>query len=197
MLKKILLAAAALLLMAAAMPLAIMLQDARASAQSAEDIRPADAAVVLSTKAYENGRLNPCLAARVEGAVALYRAGKVGKLIMSGGINRDFHYGSRTMQALAEKMGVPPEAIEQEDRSATTFENIIFSRPLIENRPRVVIVSAGFHLLRARMMAEKQWPQHDIQTYAAPFCAEPHGGYAFTVLRESGAMLKNALKGRF
>jgi len=72
----------------------------------------------------------------------------------------------------------------------------VFSRDFIENSPRVVIVSAGFHLARARMMADKQWLGHDIQVYAAPFCSEPYGGYGYTVLRESAAFVKNALKGR-
>ena len=116
---------------------------------------------------------------------------------MSGGINRDHEYGSRNMQALAESMGVPAYAIEQEDRSATTFENIVFSSKLIEEHPSVVLVSAGFHLPRARWMAEKQWPEKEIQVYAAPFCSEPNGGYAFTILREAGAIIKNAVRGRY
>ena len=196
MFKKALVFILVLFFTAALLPLWIMWRDFQVSRLDADTVRPADAAVVLSTRAYERGRLNPCLVARVEAAVELYRAGKVKKLVMTGGISRDLQSSAGNMQMIAEKMGVPKGDIIQEREAGNTFENIVFSRKFIENSPRVVIVSAGFHLARARMMADKQWQGHDIQVYAASFCSEPYGGYGFTVLRESAAFVKNALKGR-
>lgn len=196
MFKKTLVFILVLFLTAALLPLWIMWRDFQVSRLDADTVRPADAAVVLSTRAYEEGRLNPCLVARVEAAVELYRAGKVKKLVMTGGVSRDLQSSAGNMQMIAEKMGVPKGDIIQEREAGNTFENIVFSRKFIENSPRVVIVSAGFHLARARMMADKQWQGHDIQVYAASFCSEPYGGYGFTVLRESAAFVKNALKGR-
>ena len=196
MFKKALVFILVLFFTAALLPLWIMWRDFWVSRLDADTVRPADAAVVLSTRAYERGRLNPCLVARVEAAVELYRAGKVKKLVMTGGVSRDLQSSAGNMQMIAEKMGVPKGDIIQEREAGNTFENIVFSRKFIENSPRVVIVSAGFHLARARMMADKQWQGHDIQVYAASFCSEPYGGYGFTVLRESAAFVKNALKGR-
>ena len=196
MFKKALVFILVLFFTAALLPLWIMWRDFQVSRLDADTVRPADAAVVLSTRAYEEGRLNPCLVARVEAAVELYRAGKVKKLVMTGGVSRDLQSSAGNMQMIAEKMGVPKGDIIQEREAGNTFENIVFSRKFIENSPRVVIVSAGFHLARARMMADRQWQGHDIQVYAAPFCSEPYGGYGFTVLRESAAFVKNALKGR-
>ena len=196
MFKKALVFILILFLTAALLPLWIMWRDFQVSRLDADTVRPADAAVVLSTRAYEKGRLNPCLVARVEAAVELYRARKVKKLVMTGGVSRDLQSSAGNMQMIAEKMGVSKADIIQEREAGNTFENIVFSRKFIENSPRVVIVSAGFHLARARMMADKQWQGHDIQVYAAPFCSEPYGGYGFTVLRESAAFVKNALKGR-
>ena len=196
MLKKTLVFILVLFFTAALLPLWIMWRDFWVSRLDADTVRPADAAVVLSTRAYERGRLNPCLVARVEAAVELYRARKVKKLVMTGGVSRDLQSSAGNMQMIAEKMGVPKGDIIQEREAGNTFENIVFSRKFIENSPRVVIVSAGFHLARARMMADKQWQGHDIQVYAAPFCSEPYGGYGYTVLRESAAFVKNALKGR-
>ena len=196
MLKKNLVFILVLFFTAALLPLWIMWRDFWVSRLDADTVRPADAAVVLSTRAYEKGRLNPCLVARVEAAVELYRARKVKKLVMTGGVSRDLQSSAGNMQMIAEKMGVSKADIIQEREAGNTFENIVFSRKFIENSPRVVIVSAGFHLARARMMADRQWQGHDIQVYAAPFCSEPYGGYGFTVLRESAAFVKNALKGR-
>lgn len=196
MLKKTLVFILVLFFTAALLPLWIMWRDFQVSRLDADTVRPADAAVVLSTRAYEKGRLNPCLVARVEATVELYRAGKVKKLVMTGGVSRDLQSSAGNMQMIAEKMGVSKADIIQEREAGNTFENIVFSRKFIENSPRVIIVSAGFHLARARMMADRQWQGHDIQVYAAPFCSEPYGGYGFTVLRESAAFVKNALKGR-
>ncbi|WP_193617828.1 YdcF family protein [Neisseria mucosa] len=196
MFKKALVFILVLFFTAALLPLWIMWRDFQVSRLDADTVRPADAAVVLSTRAYEKGRLNPCLVARVEAAVELYRARKVKKLVMTGGVSRDLQSSAGNMQMIAEKMGVSKADIIQEREAGNTFENIVFSRKFIENSPRVVIVSAGFHLARARMMADRQWQGHDIQVYAAPFCSEPYGGYGFTVLRESAAFVKNALKGR-
>ena len=196
MFKKVLVFILVLFFTAALLPLWIMWRDFQVSRLDADTVRPADAAVVLSTRPYEKGRLNPCLVARVEAAVELYRARKVKKLVMTGGVSRDLQSSAGNMQMIAEKMGVSKADIIQEREAGNTFENIVFSRKFIENSPRVVIVSAGFHLARARMMADKQWQGHDIQVYAAPFCSEPYGGYGFTVLRESAAFVKNALKGR-
>ena len=196
MFKKALVFILILFFTAALLPLWIMWRDFQVSRLDADTVRPADAAVVLSTRAYEKGRLNPCLVARVEAAVELYRAGKVKKLVMTGGVSRDLQSSAGNMQMIAEKMGVSKADIIQEREAGNTFENIVFSRKFIENSPRVIIVSAGFHLARARMMADRQWQGHDIQVYAAPFCSEPYGGYGFTVLRESAAFVKNALKGR-
>ena len=196
MFKKALVFILVLFFTAALLPLWIMWRDFWVSRLDADTVRPADAAVVLSTRAYERGRLNPCLVARVEAAVELYRAGKVKKLVMTGGVSRDLQSSAGNMQMIAEKMGVSKADIIQEREAGNTFENIVFSRKFIENSPRVVIVSAGFHLARARMMADRQWQGHDIQVYAAPFCSEPYGGYGYTVLRESAAFVKNALKGR-
>ena len=196
MFKKVLVFILVLFLTAALLPLWIMWRDFQVSRLDADTVRPADAAVVLSTRAYEKGRLNPCLVARVEAAVELYRARKVKKLVMTGGVSRDLQSSAGNMQMIAEKMGVSKADIIQEREAGNTFENIVFSRKFIENSPRVIIVSAGFHLARARMMADRQWQGHDIQVYAAPFCSEPYGGYGFTVLRESAAFVKNALKGR-
>lgn len=196
MFKKVLVFILVLFFTAALLPLWIMWRDFQVSRLDADTVRPADAAVVLSTRAYEKGRLNPCLVARVEAAVELYRARKVKKLVMTGGVSRDLQSSAGNMQMIAEKMGVSKADIIQEREAGNTFENIVFSRKFIENSPRVVIVSAGFHLARARMMADRQWQGHDIQVYAAPFCSEPYGGYGFTVLRESAAFVKNTLKGR-
>ena len=49
----------------------------------------ADAALVLGNRVWLDGAPNPCLAARVDAAVALARAGRVPLLVMSGGVDHE------------------------------------------------------------------------------------------------------------
>ena len=191
MLKKILLVLLILIVCAIIPPAWIILQDVLVSRQTVDDIRPADKAIVLATKAFEYGKLNPCLVARGEAAAELYNAGKVKKLIVSGGISRDLQYSSHHLQLIAERKGVPPAHIELEEKAGSTYENMVFSDKFLQDSPRIVLVSAGFHLMRARGLAEKQWPDKDRHVAAAPFCSEPRGGYLYTIMSKKKKKKKN------
>lgn len=171
--------------------------DIRIARRPVGSIEAADSAVVLSTKAYRQGKLNPCLVSRVEAGVALWRAGKVKRLVMSGGINRDFHYGSKTMKILAERMGVPAEAVVLESESADTYQNIVYSTELVKHDHSVVLVSSGFHLRRASWLAARQWPDKHIQVFAGSYCYSDIGFYLYDLIRETGAILKNGLLNRY
>ena len=56
---------------------------------------------------------------------------------------------------------MPAERILKEDKSTSTYENLMFSKALIEEHSgksigelRVKIATSGFHSLRARMLAK-------------------------------------------
>ncbi len=55
--------------------------------------------------------------------------------------------------------GISPERLIKEDRSTNTYENILFSRKLLEDKGisgEAAIVSNEFHLCRASLIAKKQ-----------------------------------------
>ena len=53
--------------------------------------------------------------------------------------------------------GVDPERIVVEDRSASTEENLLFSRALMEKEtPRVILVTTAYHVFRALLLARQQ-----------------------------------------
>lgn len=160
-------------------------------------VQPAETAVVLSTLAYPEGELNPCLVSRVAAGAELYQAGKVKTLLMSGGISRDHVVGAQVMRDLALGMGVPTEHIQLENRSATTYQNIRFSTLPLADTDRVILVSNGFHLRRSYWLARSQWPQKNIQLFAGRYCYRNSGDYLFDMLRETAAILKNGLLGRY
>lgn len=149
MFKKALVFILVLFFTAALLPLWIMWRDFWVSRLDADTVRPADAAVVLSTRAYEGGRLNPCLVARVEAAVELYRAGKVKKLVMTGGVSRDLQSSAGNMQMIAEKMGVSKADIFRSGKRAIRLKTSCSAENLLKTA-RVSSLSVPVFTWRGR-----------------------------------------------
>lgn len=72
-----------------------------------------------------------------------------------------------------EEHGVDSDQILLEDQSSNTKENLIYSRKLLEEhgivvlRDEVLVVSNGFHLTRAQMLAER-YGYKSVSALAAP-----------------------------
>lgn len=119
---------------------------------------PADAAIVLGA-AISGDQPSPVFAARVDHGVTLYRAGKVRRLIFTGGYGDGLQHAESTVaRAYAVRHGVPAAAILVETRSRTTGENLDEAAALLRaNGLRsALIVSDPLHLHRAlRMAADK------------------------------------------
>lgn len=120
------------------------------------DDGPADAALVLGAAA-DGVAPSPVFEERLRHAVALYQAGRVKYLVLTGGRGKD--------EALAESevgrdwvvaQGVPASAVLIETESRTTRQNFTFARPLLEKAGigRVLVVSDPLHMRRAMWMAK-------------------------------------------
>ncbi len=112
-----------------------------------------DALVVLGARIGSKGA-SPALRARVERAVALYGEGLAPRIIFSGGLGEYPPAESTAARAIAEQLGVPLEACVEEPRSRSTAENAREVAALMRRRGwrRALVVSDGFHLLRARQL---------------------------------------------
>ncbi len=100
------------------------------------------------------------LSARVDRAVQIYRRSKVKPiLIPSGGRGEDEKLSeAQAMKDYLLEQGIPEEQILPEDRSATTRENLLFSRRLIEAREgakRIALVSSNYHVYRCLRLARE------------------------------------------
>src|SRR5574341_174736 len=119
-------AAVALLLLVA--PIAILYQQVDARAQVADpatpsgvdDARRVDAIIVLGSAVWPGGRASPSLAARIQHAIALYRAGYASHLILSGGLGGNPPSEAEVMRRLATNSGVPADAVILDDASHST-----------------------------------------------------------------------------
>lgn len=119
------------------------------------DPAPADVAIVLGA-AVRDTAPTPVFAARIDHAVALYRQGRVRRLVFTGGVGAgDRLAESEAARRYAVHAGVPDRAITVETRSTITYENLVEARALLasEAAPRVLIVSDPLHLRRAVTMA--------------------------------------------
>ena len=95
------------------------------------DDGPADAAIVLGAAVRTTGP-SPVYVERINHAVALYRAGAVKYIIMTGGKG----LGERVAEADAGRAeavaaGVPADAVLTETQSRNTIENLANSKPIV------------------------------------------------------------------
>lgn len=126
----------------------------------------------------------PGITRRVGTAAELYSHGSIRRLFFTGGRGvGNAKSEARVMLEYAVSLGIPAERITTEERSSSTWENLLYTRPLTVDCHGVLAISDGYHLARIRMIAHVQgWPQ--VQTLPA----EPRPGMLFiarSLLREA------------
>ena len=122
----------------------------------------ADYILILGCRFRRDGSLSPLLKGRVDRAVAFWRAqqaetGKVAVLIPSGGQGQDEPIAeAEAMRRYLVAEGIPEDAILVEDRSRNTYQNMEFSRALIErDHPgaKVAYATTNYHVFRSGVWA--------------------------------------------
>jgi uncharacterized SAM-binding protein YcdF (DUF218 family) len=152
--------AAARIVCAASLVLALLVPGAMiylAIDGSRDGGEPADAALVLGFALAADGSPRPQIIGRVEHAVALYKQGRVKRLILSGGAGKAGHTEAGVMRDLALAAGVPADALILEEASRSTIENFACSRPVLDQLAahRVLLVTEPWHMTRAMLLAHR------------------------------------------
>lgn len=100
-------------------------------------------------------------------------------VVVSGGQGSDEPVSeAQAMSEYLVERGIPAERILMEDQSHNTVQNFRYSRVLLEElgydmeETSVLVVSNGFHLTRARMLAERMGFE-EVSTLAAPSSHTP------------------------
>jgi vancomycin permeability regulator SanA len=110
-------------------------------------------AVVFGAGVNKDGSLTPYLQWRVEAGAALYKAGTVKKLLMSGD-NSTRHYNEPVaMGKYAEKLGVPARDVVLDYAGFSTYDTC-YRAHAIFGLDNAVLVSQGYHLSRAIMTCD-------------------------------------------
>lgn len=126
-----------------------------------------DYIIVLGSGLMGGNRVTPLLAGRIDRALKVYwrQADKKKKppmLIMSGGKGGDEQIAEgEAMKRYALEQGIPEDHILVEDQSENTYENMLFSRQLIESREadikhlHILFSTSNYHVFRAGIYARK------------------------------------------
>jgi uncharacterized SAM-binding protein YcdF (DUF218 family) len=157
-----------------------------------------DAIIVLGAKAYQEDGFNPCLEARVDHAVELYDQGLAPFIIMSGGDDAPGGPNEAlAMKEMAMKRGVTGEDILLEQKSTSTYENIKFSKSLMEqnNLSTAIIVTEKFHNYRADVVASELLVPHTLSPTSSP-CWDRWKFFSRYFLREPIALIYYKVSGR-
>jgi uncharacterized SAM-binding protein YcdF (DUF218 family) len=130
------------------------------------------------------------LALRLDTAVAYHQRNPEALIIVSGGQGP----GEDITEALAMERyliakSVPPGIIYREERSTSTYENIMFSKPIIDSlfteAPAVAVITSDFHVFRSMRFAHRAGLN-------AAYLPAPTPWYTLPVnyIREAAAVVK-------
>lgn len=119
--------------------------------------KPSDAIIVLGCRLWGD-QPSPMLIYRLDEALKLYNEGYASKIIVSGSQGEDeWITEAAAMKTYLEGKGVDPEGIIEEDQSFSTFENLYYSKKIMEdqNLKNAIIVTNAFHIQRSLMIANR------------------------------------------
>jgi uncharacterized SAM-binding protein YcdF (DUF218 family) len=128
------------------------------------------------------------LKSRLDVALVYLHNNSVTKVIVSGGKGSDELVSeAEAMKKYLMDHQIGASRIQTEALSTSTFENIKFSKKLLQGEP-IILVSNDFHILRAKMIAKRQGLL--VDTLAAP---TPKSVRVQLYLREYIAYIKSFL----
>jgi vancomycin permeability regulator SanA len=114
----------------------------------------APVALVFGAGLESGSEPSPVLAERLDAAIALFRAGTVEKLLVSGDSSDRHHDEARAMQRYAVEHGVPPSAVLEDPAGSSTYDSL-YRAKLSYGVERAILVSQEYHLPRALFVARR------------------------------------------
>jgi len=124
-----------------------------AAMHTVAEVPPARVAGVFGARVYRNNRLSSMLRDRMETAIQLYKAGKVDKLLLSGGNEYVEYNEPGAMMAYAIARGVPARDIQPDYGGRRTYDTC-YRAAVIFGVGSAILVTQEFHLPRALFLCE-------------------------------------------
>lgn len=138
---------------------------------------------------------NPCLVARIDHAVDLYKNHYASKILMSGGTDKEDNKNeAETMKTIAIDAGVPGADILMEKESKSTYENLAFSQKILNNAGlhSAIIVTDPSTNARTGLVASKLHYDYSL----SPDMNTPCSHRSDYIFREPLAIIEYFLLGR-
>lgn len=156
--------------------------------------RDFDYVIIHGAGLLEGGRMSKLLSQRLDKAIEVYRKDPTPPiLIPSGGKGSDEIISeAEAMERYLIEKGIPADMIIKEDQSATTFENLVNSKAIIDAREGTkytVLVTSNYHVYRALRYCRRiglkatgvgssvafyYWPSALIREYIAVHAEKKH-----------------------
>ncbi len=155
--------------------------------------------VVLGAQVQPDGIPSPFLAARLDVALRLYRAGRVRRLVMSGDARAREYDEPLAMRRYLIAAGIPEDDVTEDPDGFDTYETCLRARDVYGER-RLTLISQTYHLPRAvgtaRLLGLDAIGVGDRSVQIQPSGA-PSRAWRWGVLREWIACLKTLHDLRF
>ncbi len=152
-LSKLAVGGAALLAIVVAVGNAYVLLNAEESTAEVSEVPRAEVAIVPGAGVNPDGTMSTMLADRVRMASALWHAGKVEKVLVSGDHGRWVYDEPDTMRKALVRDGVAAEDVFEDHAGFDTWATMVRARSIFEVDDAVVITQ-GFHMARALYLAD-------------------------------------------
>jgi SanA protein len=104
-----------------------------------DQVRHANAALVLGAFVRPNGQMSTMLADRVHQAAALWRAGKVDRVLVSGDHHTWSYDEPDTMRKALVREGVPGRAIFEDHAGSNTWASVLRAHKVFGLRSAVIV----------------------------------------------------------
>lgn len=163
--------------------LLILFQSREHISKNLEDVPEAQAALIPGAALYPGGKLSPIFEDRVKGALALYRAGKVTKILVSGDNSTVYYNEVNPVRKYLLAVGIPDENIFLDHAGFDTYSSMYRAREVFQAES-LIVVSQSFHLPRA------VWIGRELGLSAHGFAADSGRVSVKNYLRETLADVK-------
>jgi vancomycin permeability regulator SanA len=143
----------------------------------------APVAIVFGAGIQSNGDPSPMLADRVDAAVALYRLGKVQRILMTGDNGREDYNEVAAMKRYAVRQGVPAERVNLDYAGFRTYDSCYRAKAIF-GVTKAILVTQGYHLPRALYLANS----FGIDAVGLKAGNDWYSGQDFFLAREAAAL---------
>ena len=152
---------------------------------SVADVPKARVGLVFGTTDRVSGRENLYFRYRIDAATALWKAGKVDLLLVSGDNRSRYYNEPEKMRVALVANGVPADKIVSDFAGLRTLDSVIRAKEIF-GAEQPIFISQRFQVERALYLAKA----HDINAYGFAARDVESSGALKTRLREVGARVK-------